>query len=278
MLQLIRPLAQITTYLGLAMIAAIWGGVSLLTIEANDRAYEDGLRQGSNLTRVFEEYISRVIKGTDGELLVLRNLYEDSAERFNLAKWMERAKLRDDLTVHFSITGPDGIIKQTTLGPIQSAVDISHIDSFSIQAHSTADELYISTPSKGHMSGKLSIQLTRRIARPDGSFGGIVAASLDVLQLEEFYNSIDIGRAGMISIVGFDGIIRARSGRDTAAPRIIGQSVVDREMFQRIPGPTHRRLLEPRELPALSGKHQSINILSCRPRIAADSGGRPGRE
>ncbi|HWF94367.1 MAG TPA: EAL domain-containing protein [Xanthobacteraceae bacterium] len=233
MLQLIRPLAQITTYLGLAMIAAIWGGVYLLTIEANDRAYEDGLRQGSNLTRVFEEYISRVIKGTDGELLVLRNLYEESAERFDLAKWMERTKLRDDLTVHFSITGPDGIIKQSTLGPIQSTVDISHIDSFSVQAHSMGDELYISTPSKGHMSGKFSIQLTRRIARPDGSFGGIVAASLDVLQLEEFYNSIDIGRAGVISIVGFDGIIRARSGRDAAAPKIIGQSVVDREMFRR---------------------------------------------
>jgi diguanylate cyclase (GGDEF)-like protein len=232
MFQSIRAFAQTTTYLGLAMIAAIWGGVYLLSIEANNRAYEDGLRQGSNLTRVFEEYISRVIRGTDNELLVLRKLYQQDATNFNFAKWIDSANLPDDLTVHFSITGPDGIIRLSTLGPIRSTVDISHIDSFSVHVNSTSDDLYISTPSIGHMSGKLSVQLTRRIEKPDGSFGGVVAASLNVLQLEEFYDSMDIGQAGVISIVGYDGIIRARSGRDAAATEIIGQSISDRQLFE----------------------------------------------
>jgi diguanylate cyclase (GGDEF)-like protein len=233
MLQSIRAFAQPTTYLGMAMIAAIWGGVYLLTIEANNRAYEDGLRQGGNLTRVFEEYISRVIRAADSQLLVLRKLYQQDTENFNFANWMDGGNLPDDLTVHFSITGPDGIIRLSTLGPIPSTVDISHIDSFSVQARSASDDLYISTPSIGHMSGKLSIQLTRRIPKPDGSFGGIVGASLDVLQLEAFYNSIDIGRAGVIAIVGYDGIIRARSGRDASAMDVIGQPITDRQLFAR---------------------------------------------
>ena len=61
----IRAFAQTTTYLGVVMIAAIWGGIYFLSTEAHDRAYEDGLRQGSNMARVFEEYISRAISGIE---------------------------------------------------------------------------------------------------------------------------------------------------------------------------------------------------------------------
>jgi diguanylate cyclase (GGDEF)-like protein len=252
------------------MIAAIWGGVYLLTIEANDRAYEDGLRQGSNLTRVFEEYISRVIRGTDNELLVLRKLYEEDAETFNIAKWIDSAKLQNDLTVHFSLTGPDGIIMMSTLGPIQSVVDISSIDSFRVHANSTSDDLYISPPSIGHMSGKLSIQLTRRLTKHDGSFGGVVAASLDVLQLEEFYNSIDIGRAGVISIVGYDGIIRARSNRDAAAMDLIGQSISNRRLFEQFrqsPAGAYRNLVNPTNFQGIS-RLISYRVVKGLPLIA----------
>jgi diguanylate cyclase (GGDEF)-like protein len=232
MLQWIRAFAQTTTYLGVVMIAAIWGGVYLLANDAHNRAYEDGLRQGSNLTRVFEEYIWRVIRGTDSELLFLRKQYQHDAANFNFADWIDSGRLRGDLTVHLSITGPDGVIRLSTLGPIRSKVDISQIESFSVHAGSPSDELYISAPSIGHMSGKPSIQLTRRLDKPDGSFGGIIAASLNVLQLEEFYNSIDIGHNGVISLVGFDGIIRARSGHDVAATGFIGRSITDRKMFE----------------------------------------------
>ena len=231
MVQYFRAFAQTTTYLGVVMIVAIWGGVYLLTNEAHDRAYEDGLRQASNLTRLFEEYIWRVIRGTDSELLFLRKEYEHDPENFDFANWIDVERLGGDLTVHLSITAPDGIIKLSTLGPIKSRVDISEIESFSVHVNSTSDDLYISTPSIGHMSGKPSIQLTRRLVRPDGSFGGVIAASLNVMQLEEFYNTIDIGQGGIISLVGFDGIIRARSGRDAGAMGFIGRSITDRRMF-----------------------------------------------
>jgi diguanylate cyclase (GGDEF)-like protein len=227
----IRAFAQTTTYLGVVMIAAVWGGIYFLANEAHDRAAEAGLRQGRNLARVFEEYISRVITGTDGELLVLRKLYAQDPAHFNFDDWIDSATTRSNLTVHFSITGPDGIIRQSSLGPIRSTVDISDREPFHVHVDSRADELYISKPSIGLLSGKPSIQLTRPLVAPDGSFGGTIGASLDILQLEKFYNSIDIGRAGVISLVGLDGIIRARSGRDAVASGFIGQSVAERKLF-----------------------------------------------
>src|ERR1700726_4945857 len=164
----IRAFAQTTTYLGVAMIAAIWGGIYFLSNEAYDRAYEDGLRQGSNLARVFEEYIARAIKGTDSELLVLRKLYERDSAHFDFDHWIDSASMRSNLTVHFSIAGPDGLIKLSSLGPILSTIDINDREAFRVHVDSAPDELYISKPTIGLLSGKPSIQLTRRISTPDG--------------------------------------------------------------------------------------------------------------
>jgi diguanylate cyclase (GGDEF)-like protein len=230
MSQWIRAFAQTTTYLGVIMIVAIWGGIYFLGTQARDRAYEDGLRQGSNMARVFEEYISRAISGIDSELLVLRKVYEQDPANFRFDDWIDNATLRSHLTVHFSITGPDGILKLSSLGPIRSTIDLSEREPFRVHADSTTDELHISQPSIGHLSGKRSLQLTRRLT-PDGPFDGIITASLDIVELEKFCNSIDIGREGVVALVGFDGVVRARSGRDATAKGYVGQSVADRKLF-----------------------------------------------
>jgi hypothetical protein len=71
----VRSIRQTTTYLGVAVIALIWGGIYLLTADGHERAYQDALRQGNNLTRVLEEYISRVFQQSDSALVALRRRY-----------------------------------------------------------------------------------------------------------------------------------------------------------------------------------------------------------
>ena len=221
--QWVRAFAQTTTYLGVVMIAVVWGGVFFLDHEAHERAVEDGLRQGSNLARVFEEYISRVIRGVDNELLVLRKLYQQNPDQFDFANWIDQTSIVSNLTVHFSITSPQGLVERSSLGPIHQLVDVSHNKTFLTHVDATTDELYIGTPRIGRLSGMSSFQMTRRLTQSGGSFGGTIAASLDIEQLEKFYNSIDIGRAGIITLIGRDGIIRVRSGHNPAA-REFGQS------------------------------------------------------
>jgi diguanylate cyclase (GGDEF)-like protein/PAS domain S-box-containing protein len=226
MFQRLRSFNQTTTMLGLLTIVALWTGVFLLAHQERERASQNAVKRGGALARVFEEYISRTIKGTDSQLLLLRNFYEQNPEHFDFANWADRNKILSDLTIQFSVVGPDGVIKLSSLGPIQSRIDISQIESFSVHANSAGDKLYISAPVLGHISGKWSLQLTRRLTAADGSFGGTIGASIDVHQLETFYNSVDVGPDGVITLLGYDGIIRARSGRDTAAKQFIGGSVI----------------------------------------------------
>jgi diguanylate cyclase (GGDEF)-like protein/PAS domain S-box-containing protein len=226
-----RAFAQITTYLGVVMIGVIWSGVYFLSVEERERAVQDAQRQGGNLTRVFAEYISRAIRSTDSQLIILRKLYQRDGDKFSFDDYVDIARTPGGLTLHFSITGADGTLKLSSLGPVSSRINVGDLKAFNIHRDTKADELYISEPGIGRMSGKASIHLTRSIFASDGSFNGTIGAAIDVYQLQAFYNSIDIGTGGVISLTGFDGIIRVRGGYDSSSERLTGQAIPKARLF-----------------------------------------------
>ena len=89
----------------------------------------------------------------------------------------------------------------------------------------------MSKPVLGRSSGKWSLQFTRRLNKPDGSFGGIVICSLDPGYFTEFYKSVNLGAGSETALIGTDGIIRARRS-DTSNE--IGQDIRDSALFDRL--------------------------------------------
>ena len=221
----LRACAQTTTYLGVVMIVVIWSGAFFLASDKREYAYENAQRQGSNLARIFAEYVSRVINGTDSQLLVLRELYQAKPQVEDLAHWVNNATFKNDLAAQFALAGPDGNVMFSSVGPITSPINIGDRPHFLAHVNSTSDELNISVPIVGRVSGKSTINLTRRLSAPDGSFAGIIIASLDIEKLEKFYGSIDVDKGGVLSLVGFDTIIRIRSARIPQAQNYIGKSI-----------------------------------------------------
>jgi diguanylate cyclase (GGDEF)-like protein/PAS domain S-box-containing protein len=222
---------QTTTCLGVVVLAIIWGGIHLLTSQEHERAYQDALRQGGNLARVLEEYIRRVVQASDGALLALRRAYQEDPHHFDLARWVARTQSNTDLMVEYGICSAEGFVLQSSHGPVNGPVSIADHPHFTFQAHATADELYISPPVTGNISRRLVIVLTRRLTRSDGTFDGIVGISLDIQKLGEFFSSLDIGHGGAVSLVGLDGIVRARGGPDQDGKNYAGMSIIQSPIF-----------------------------------------------
>src|SRR5262249_24706138 len=140
----LRPFAQTTTYFGVAMIAVIWVGAFFLASEKHDYAYENALRQANNLTRIFAEYIGRLINATDNQLLGLQELYQKNYAGADLIHWINEAKSRNDLAAQFALAGADGYVKFSSVGRIEAPVYIGDREHFRIHANAKSNQLFIS--------------------------------------------------------------------------------------------------------------------------------------
>jgi diguanylate cyclase (GGDEF)-like protein/PAS domain S-box-containing protein len=230
----LQAIRQTTTYLGVVVIAIIWGGIYLLAAQEHESAYQDAVRQGSNLARVLEEYIRRVVQESDSALLELRRDYQKDPQHFDVADWVARTQSYTNLTVQFGIADADGFVRLSSLGPVASSIYVGDRAPFTLPRDNKVDQLYISDPVVGHVTKKLTIEFVRRMNKPDGSFDGVVVSSLGIAQLEKFFSSLDLGPSGIVSLVGTDGVLLARGGPNPVAQGFAGISVANSPLFRDI--------------------------------------------
>ena len=111
------------------------------------------------------------------------------------------------------IIGPNGYPVVTTASADPGGTDLSDRVHFLIHRNPGAPQPFISRPVVGRITGKPSIQITRRIEKSDGSFAGVSLVSLDPAYFARFFESIDLGPKSLIYLCGRDGVLRARSTR-----------------------------------------------------------------
>jgi diguanylate cyclase (GGDEF)-like protein/PAS domain S-box-containing protein len=100
------------------------------------------------------------------------------------------------------------------------------------QHHRTSPDraTFIGRPVHSKSGAQWVITLSRRWNHADGSFAGVVLASVDVSYFWEFYGHFDIGARGSIALVSRDGIILARNPDNGS----VGRDVSDRPVFKGI--------------------------------------------
>jgi signal transduction histidine kinase/ActR/RegA family two-component response regulator len=224
----IRACFHLSTWLGLALLGFIWIGTHLYLQLDEQKAIESAIGQNNNVALMFDEHVTTTIKDIDKNILFLRRARQNDPENFDLPAWTTHAYFLRDVTVQMALIGPDGFLISTNVDRNPKRMDLSDREHFRVHADGKADTLFVSKPVLGRATGKWTIQLTRRIDNADGSFGGVLVASLDPYHLSAFFERIDLGKDGAISLVGDDGLIRARGG---LSPDLLGKSIAGTELF-----------------------------------------------
>jgi signal transduction histidine kinase/ActR/RegA family two-component response regulator len=188
----------------------LWAGIGLTLWHDHAAAEREAANDTANFARAFEENITRTVQAVDQTLLFVRDAYLHDPEWVTRGSWAGGRAFLDDLHVQMGIADPDGRMLWSNLGPVTSEVSIADREHFQVQQASTADALFISRLVLGRISGKWTIQFTRKLLASDGSFAGVGVASLDPQYLSRFYQSISIGN-GVIMLATTSGTVLARA-------------------------------------------------------------------
>jgi signal transduction histidine kinase len=197
--------------LAVLVLALLWGGRAVYLQYDRSQALSNANRNGENLARAFAEHITSILRSIDQTLRSVVQDYEVAPATFDGMAAINKYTALSNATFQAVIIGADGYMVSSSLAASSERLYLGDREHFRVHAESDTSRLFISKPLIGRVSGRWSIQLSRRINRPDGSFGGVMLLSLDPQYLSNFYKSIDIGQSGLISVTGFDGIIRARA-------------------------------------------------------------------
>jgi len=88
--------------------------------------------------------------------------------------------------------------------------------------------LHIGPPVIGRVSRRWVLPISRRLERPDGSFAGVILATLDLAYFQGFYDSLEIGRDGLTLLANVDGTILTRRPFDES---FIGRNFASSSLF-----------------------------------------------
>ncbi|MCK1616053.1 diguanylate cyclase [Bradyrhizobium sp. 159] len=90
-------------------------------------------------------------------------------------------------------------------------------------------EAHVGRPVKSLLDGEWVVTLSRRFNKPDGSFGGVVLATISSKYLSHFYEQFEIGRNSSVALTHGDGLIVARNPSND---KFVGRNVGDTPLFR----------------------------------------------
>lgn len=194
---------------GVLLLSILWIGLYYKVQSEREMVIDATFKEAGNLARSFEEHSSRTIKSADQTTLFLKYQYEKMGKIIDISQYIDGEMFMSQPFILLSIIDESGDLVSSSQVPFVPS-NLSDREHFFVHKDFDSGQLFISKPLVGRSSGKWSIQMTRRINKLDGSFGGVVVVSLDPAYFGEFYKQVDLGVESTISLIGRDGIVRAR--------------------------------------------------------------------
>ncbi|QTL04635.1 diguanylate cyclase [Aquabacter sp. L1I39] len=131
------------------------------------------------------------------------------------------------------VLSPRGDIVFDSRSPVPRSGNFSDRDFFRAQRDRDVGTFLGKPSDAGLEPGIWQTTFSRRLTNPDGSFGGVVAASLRSSYFDELFSALDLGPGSILTLMRTDGTVVER--RPTAEPNHgAGVPVAGNEVFQAI--------------------------------------------
>jgi len=198
---------------GLARVLVVWLAAWALCVHERDSLVRENERDAANLALAFEQNVNHTVEDLDRIIHFLRAAAASSSGAVNWASLLKQDYTVDKQIAQISVIDASGVmIASSEMLHPQSKIDLSDREHFRAHLLSNEDALFISKPLIGRVSGKWSVQFTRRMTDAEGRFAGVVVVSLEPEVFTRSYSDLKVGQDGGLALVGDDGYLRLGTG------------------------------------------------------------------
>jgi len=208
--------------LGCVVLALLWAVIIARLSTERENVTRDSQAEAALLSAALEQHTLKSIRQVDQITRFVKFEYEKSPQTFDLNRVVETSVAPSDTLVQVSMIDGNGLFDANTTATATQLpkMDLSDREHYLVHKQSSEDFLYISKPVIGRFSKQWTLQVTRRLNHPNGSFAGVVVVSEDPAYFtNDYYNDVVLGHNGMIAVLNDDGtILSRRSGNAEAVP------------------------------------------------------------
>lgn len=209
-----HSIKRLIVLLGCFLLVVTWLFVYYHINYDYERSVSEASKETMNLAKAFEEHVRRVIMEADTDLENLQQAYEEGGVLNPAFSVYWENMIKDSSRCQVAVINEQGVVIESYVKEALSHKVLPSREYY--QWHQSTDNhgLHIGKTIRSLSSDQDVIPLTRRINKPDGSFGGMVYIALKTNYFLSFYQKIDLGPNQIISLNGRDGFNRTRRTND----------------------------------------------------------------
>ncbi|MCJ2125188.1 sensor domain-containing diguanylate cyclase [Methylobacterium sp. J-077] len=205
----------------------------LMLADLRQDAWDKAEQTSKNLVQVLERDIARNIEMYDLSIqAAVENLrttgLAEMAPAIRQLILFDRAATARDMGVMIVIDQHGDIIADIDAVPPRKG-NYADREYFQVHKARAGLGLYIGRPIVSRLTGERMLPFSRRINKPDGTFGGVVLGSVKLSYFTRLFGEIDLGQDGAINLYLRDG---TRVMRHPYAEADIGVNIAGTQTFQ----------------------------------------------
>jgi diguanylate cyclase (GGDEF)-like protein/PAS domain S-box-containing protein len=199
---------QVTLWL-VAALGLLWSAIVWDAHRTEEQALDHSRRETAAWATTFASQAKATFFYVDHALIALRQVWQSHPSEI-----AETTKLHQDAAegaiIQVAVIDAKGYLVYSNLGLPQEPTFLGDREHFTVHQAQLQDQMFISRPVEGRISGKWAIQVTRPMFQR-GQFAGVVVISIDPDHFVKFYQSTGFGKEGAARMIRDSGEVMARS-------------------------------------------------------------------
>lgn len=205
---------QVIVALACSVIVLVWIFILGQVRYEQREATEAAIRANTQRVMAFEQYVVRTLEEADIAMSYIADMNASRLQRTAQGQSpvtpIDAAIFRLPAIREINVINREGDLIATSAKPLPGPINLFHTDAFQWHVSRAPTVLRVNAPSRSRFSAEWLLMLSRRVNLPDGRFGGTVSVQIRPKELTDFLQHAKLDDTDLVSVIGLDGITRAR--------------------------------------------------------------------